>query len=682
MKPPLFLLLFLAHLASAQSPRTGTDYAVFFYVTDFQPGIDDIPFTKGEAEELAGVLTNDYGFSCHYVRECKKDDITKALADWNKKLQPGDQVLFFFSMHGYYDRDSDRGYLIPADGKADAQHNYFTSWLSYDDLRTYLAPCKAGHVLVALDACFSGSFGIRSNKKIPGGSAADQKPDCATRIGNAMNLKGRQFITAGKTDQETPKRSVFVQEILATLRTGYDRDGMVFLDDLAYRLHKLNSPEPEDGTFVGHKAGGDFVFVRKNGCGNTAPSNDRDGDGIPNATDKCPDAYGLAAFGGCPDPAQKSGGTVDSDYDGIPDDRDGCPNAFGTAKANGCPDRDNDGVPDQSDKCRDKAGEPHWQGCPDTDGDGLPDHEDQCPNQKGLAADNGCPPPDRDGDGVPDKADKCPDKAGKNYLEGCPEQEPETRPDGMVFVQGGTFQMGSDDSDSEKPVHTVTVSDFYMGKYEVTVAEFKAFVDATSYKTDADKSGSSTVYRNNTWETQKGVNWKYDTRGNLRPSNEYNHPVLHVSWNDAVAYCEWLSKKTGQTYRLPTEAEWEYAAGGGSTNRTKWAGTNAESDLRRYANYDGNQDGHLLTAPVGSLQANGLGLHDMSGNVWEWCSDWKDAYSSSAQINPTGPASGSLRVLRGGSWYDAPQYCRVAFRHYFTPGNRFFNVGFRLARTK
>lgn len=299
MNPFFCCFLCCAHLAFAQpASRSGADYAVFFYVTDFQPGIDDIAFTKGEAEELAGVLTDAYGFSCHFVRECKKDDITKTLADWNKKLRPGDQVLFFFSMHGYYDRDSDRGYLIPADGKADAQLNYFNSWLSYDDLRTYLAPCKAGHILVGLDACYSGSFGIRSNKKIPGGSAADEKPDCVTRIGNAMNLKGRQFITAGKTDQETPKRSVFVQEILATLRTGYDRDGMVFLDDLAYRLHKLKSPEPEDGSFVGHKAGGDFVFVRKNACA-TAPAPDRDGDQVPDTADKCPDTWGSGPDG-CP----------------------------------------------------------------------------------------------------------------------------------------------------------------------------------------------------------------------------------------------------------------------------------------------------------------------------------------------------------------------------------------------
>ncbi|MCB9305341.1 MAG: formylglycine-generating enzyme family protein [Lewinellaceae bacterium] len=251
----------------------------------------------------------------------------------------------------------------------------------------------------------------------------------------------------------------------------------------------------------------------------------------------------------------------------------------------------------------------------------------------------------------------------------------------MVRIPGGTFQMGSNDGEShEKPVHSVTVSDFYLSKYEVTLAEFKAFVDATGYRTDAEKAGVSGVYIEG-WKDQNGVNWKYDTRGNLRPSGEYNHPVIHVSWNDAVAYCDWLSKKTGQAYRLPTEAEWEYAAGGGSNARTKWSSTSDENNLTRYANLGGNEDGYLTTAPVGSLQPNTLGLYDMSGNVLEWCSDWYGTYSSGSYTNPTGPASGSLHVLRGGSWVNAARYARVAVRESDRPDFRLFLVGFRLART-
>jgi len=137
----------------------------------------------------------------------------------------------------------------------------------------------------------------------------------------------------------------------------------------------------------------------------------------------------------------------------------------------------------------------------------------------------------------------------------------------MVFVKGGTFQMGSNDGDDdEKPVHTVTVSDFWMGKYEVTVAEFEKFISETDYYTDAEKSSGSYFWTGRKWEMKTGVDWRCDAQGNVRKSTKLNHPVIHVSWNDAVAYCDWLSKKTGQNYRLPTEAEWEYAARSGSKN--------------------------------------------------------------------------------------------------------------------
>ena len=205
----LFLLLLTYTGAAAQSPaRTGKDYAVFFYVTDFQPGLKDLPDTKTEAGELAKELSDNYGFTCTPVAECTKSKIQDELKTWNQRLQPGDQVLFFFSMHGYYDHESDRGYLIAANGQADDQNNYFTSWLSYDDLRTYLAPCKAGHILVALDACYSGSFGIRSNKK-PDDPAYNDQADCATQLAQNLKFKGRQFITAGKMTESVPGKSAF-----------------------------------------------------------------------------------------------------------------------------------------------------------------------------------------------------------------------------------------------------------------------------------------------------------------------------------------------------------------------------------------------------------------------------------------------------------------------------------------
>jgi formylglycine-generating enzyme required for sulfatase activity len=181
---------------------------------------------------------------------------------------------------------------------------------------------------------------------------------------------------------------------------------------------------------------------------------------------------------------------------------------------------------------------------------------------------------------------------------------------------------------------------------------------------------------------------------------ERRDPVIHVSWNDAKAYCEWLSEKSGQTYRLPTEAEWEYAAGNGAKH-TKYSWGNGQPYGKKAGNladetgaeafnwnktadsiFLGYDDGYKSTAPVGSFLPNDFGLYDMTGNVWEWCSDWKGDYSSGIQTNPQGPSMGSGRVFRGGSWGDSPLYCRVAGRDDGAPHGRVSIVGFRIARTK
>jgi formylglycine-generating enzyme required for sulfatase activity len=244
--------------------------------------------------------------------------------------------------------------------------------------------------------------------------------------------------------------------------------------------------------------------------------------------------------------------------------------------------------------------------------------------------------------------------------------EPET-----VLVEGGTFMMGSE---SETPIHKVTLSSFRMGKYEITVKQFRCFIESSGYQTDAEKYGDSWVYANGSWSEKKGVTWKCDVAGTVRPLSEENHPVIHVSWNDATAYCQWLSKKTGKTYRLPTEAEWEYAAKGGRLSQNyKYSGSNELNDVAwNLSNSD------TKTHVVGGKRPNELGLYDLSGNVWEWCQDWYDSYSSNAIKNPKGAATGSHRVYRGGSWGHDSRYCRSSYRHLSTPAYRHDYMGFRL----
>jgi len=231
----------------------------------------------------------------------------------------------------------------------------------------------------------------------------------------------------------------------------------------------------------------------------------------------------------------------------------------------------------------------------------------------------------------------------------------------MVFVRGGSFTMGctpeqgKECNNNEKPPHQVTLSDFYIGKYEVTWAQ---------------------------WQKVMGNN----------PSNSggYNYPVNKVSWNDVQEFIKKLNEMTGGNYRLPTEAEWEYAARGGSKSQGyKHSGSNNIRDVGWYGTF--LRDPDVTTHPVGTKKANELGIHDMSGNVWEWVHDRYGEYSSFPQTNPQGPSSGLNRVIRGGSWNSLAGKTRVLYRTGIAPDrrdhdtdNRSYlvgNLGFRLAQS-
>jgi formylglycine-generating enzyme len=245
----------------------------------------------------------------------------------------------------------------------------------------------------------------------------------------------------------------------------------------------------------------------------------------------------------------------------------------------------------------------------------------------------------------------------------------------MVLVKGGCFKMGNifgDGSDDEEPVHEVCVDDFYIGKYEVKVEEYMKYVKETGvHKPEWQENG-------NKYNIDTGSSNYYKRIGNALTSD--NYPIVGVSWNNAVAYAKWLSTKTGKNYRLPTEAEWEYAARSGG-KREKYVGTSSNSELNSYAWYDDNSD--RKTHPVGQKKPNGLGLYDMAGNVWEWCQDWYGSkyYDDSPINNPKGPSSGSDRISRGGSWYVESSYLRSVFRSNYTQSNRNRDLGLRLART-
>ena len=274
----------------------------------------------------------------------------------------------------------------------------------------------------------------------------------------------------------------------------------------------------------------------------------------------------------------------------------------------------------------------------------------------------------------------------------------------MIAVKGGSFIMGCtweqiDCNDREIPTHSVTLDDYYIGKHEVTVELFRAFISETGYITDAEKKGETYVCKKvaGEWDRTliKGVNWQCDNYGQVRNSSEGNHPVIHVSWNDAKAFCDWLTRKTGQTFRLPTESEWEYAARGGNKSRKYiYSGSDILDNVGwfwqnsgdKYLNgLDDNWDYQLLldnnskTHSVGMKNPNELGIYDMSGNVSEWCWDKYDKYSNISQNNPIGPYSGYFRVLRGGNWTSKSVCHRVSYRGLDSQDNSDYETGFRLA---
>ena len=264
---------------------------------------------------------------------------------------------------------------------------------------------------------------------------------------------------------------------------------------------------------------------------------------------------------------------------------------------------------------------------------------------------------------------------------------------GMTFLTADGFKY-------EHPQHRVRITKpFYLGTYHVTRGQFRQFVSASGYKTDAEKGENPGAYGWNPDKKEFGFNKDYSWR-NTGFQQTDEHPVVNVSWNDAVAFCKWLSRKEGKTYRLPTEAEREYACRAGTKTRY-YSGDDPESlatvgnvaDATAKVKFPNSiwtiwtikaSDGYVFTAPVGQFNPNAFGLYDMHGNAWQWCSDSYrgDYYGKSPVDDPTGPDTGDNRVLRGGSWNFGPDFARSAARYTYGPGDRADGTGFRIARTQ
>jgi formylglycine-generating enzyme required for sulfatase activity len=267
----------------------------------------------------------------------------------------------------------------------------------------------------------------------------------------------------------------------------------------------------------------------------------------------------------------------------------------------------------------------------------------------------------------------------------------------MVSIKGGLFFMGSQDGmTNERPVHAVVVSDFEIGKYEITNDEFAAFVEDTGYVTEAEKLGSGRIARDRGFGYYPGFNWREWNAQGSNLEGRGRQPVVQVSWNDALSYCRWLSEKTGHPYRLPTEAEWEYACRGGTQTRYWWGDSFDQTKVNTMGMWISSseepwpKEGHTLTTEVDAYTPNPFGLHDMIGNLWEWVADYAadDYYlqlvrlKESPAVDPQGPANGINRSMRGGGWHAIAPRCRCAYRYTQDPPSyRSDHTGFRVVRT-
>jgi len=606
-------------------PPTGQDYALFFAVENYAGRrLNDLNNPIDDANKLAGELKKNYGFKTEVVPDPNYATIKKKLAEYKAKFADGSadangQLLIFFSGHG--ERQYGNGFFLPAD--ADPE-NLEQSAFSYSYWRNAINEIPCRHLLVALDACYSGTFDPHWDGR-PGGLYGQRGGELGPRdklLEQHRKAQSRKFFCSGAVDKTTPDQSDFAKKFLEGLLSRGGGDGILTSSEL-YGYLSNATPAPRGGEFGNDEAGSSFLFVASAVPADPGIAQDRaswlEADQVKT----------LVAYRNYK--AQHPSGDfieLAEERIAVLDDEA----AWLRAKAAGTPEE-------------------------------YTDFAARFPASPYAA--------------VAQKRAAAPDLAN-------PPTVPGDIPGFMARITGGTFQMGDlfgEGESDEKPTHSVTLKDFLLSRYELTVGEFRAFVEADAYKTDAEKGDGSYVVENPSWTKKAGVNWRHDEQGNLRAAD--NLPVIHISWNDAVAYCNWRSKKekmnpvyttngssitcnwAANGYRLPTEAEWEYAAR--ESGRKLRFGNGKDIADPKEINFNGSasykKDYSLAgeyrekTVAVGSFAANASGLYDMSGNVFEWCWDWygSDYYGKSGNgSNPHGPDTGSYRVLRGGSWSNVP----------------------------
>ncbi len=545
-----------------------------------------------DAKDLKKVLTERYEFEAENVISLFNDEVTKPnlykiFRQIRTTVKDKDNLIIYFSGHGYYSKEEKAGYFIPYDAEMDAEWDYFRN----DALLSFVRAINAFHTFLMVDSCFSGA--LFSQKNVSSTAYAEK----------AERKKSRWALAAGAIEEVEDgfhgDNSPFAKAVLSFLKSNNDYKVPVskLIQDVKIGVAHNSKQRPIGGHL--YKVGdedGEFVFRLKE------QKNEETSWQAAQALDT------IAAY--------------DDFLEEYPDGK-----YAKQAEA----------------RMAALEEEEAWQEAQERDT--LLSYrrylkyyrngkyaEEANKRRKALKA------------GKATKKEPTPDPPKP--------PNPITTPSlvEMLFVKGGTFQMGSNDYDSEKPIHPVTVQDFWVGKYPITFEQYDQFCVATK-KDKPDDEG-----------------WG---RG--------NRPVIHVNWHDALEFCQWLSEKEGQPYRLLSEAEWEYAARGSQKSQGfEYAGSNKLDEVGWY-----NKNSNGQTHPVGEKKPNELGIYDMSGNVWEWCQDvWHDNYEGAPKDGSAWMqgGEGDRRVVRGGSWHYVDYDCRVSFRLRGVAISRVVITGFRLSR--
>lgn len=721
-----FLLIFsFSTLVVFSQSRQGKDRALFFAVAQYEDDrLQHLKQTITNANEIAEVLRDNYGFATEIVKNPSLDEIEEKLATYSEQYEKGKwdktgQLLIFFSGHGV--KEYNNGYFLPADANVD---RILRTGLPYNTWRPFISEINCQHIMVAVDACYSVTFDPKWNT-MTGNTLFKRVGELSETervLENFKSYQSRIFFTSDAREDVVPGQSNFARKFLEGLSDLQYSSPFSTASKLFGEYIDSAQPSPKGGTFEKDDPRSAFLFfpnLKINVNSDRYTQRQKDIDAYKNIQIK-------ASIDNCQQYLRDfpNGAFRTEVYTQLLDLQEDQEWEFATLKnskesyqnylkqyPSGRYSYEASRKIKQIEEASNKSGNSPYmvQIKTTTSADRL---KEPLPNFTQLLAIGPVlyvytKPYYKirvAGFSSKQKADEALIKikelgynvayvvkvdANEKHLP-LPNITGDNSPnliDNMIFVQGGTYQMGSDASDAQygtAPVHEVSVNDYYISKYEVTFEEYDQYCKAKGIAQPADQGYG---------------------RG--------NRPVFNVQWYDAIEYCNWLSGQKGlqkvyqinkksqdpnntsgqydkkkwivtpnwyaNGYRLPTEAEWEFAARSRGKNQ-KWAGTSNEKDLKSYVNGSENGDGYEKTAPVGSFEPNALGIYDMSGNVWEWCWDWydEDYYKKSPVDNPKGNTKSYARALRGGSWSRGTLQCTERSKNF--PDYFFRDYGFRICR--